>query len=145
LQAEIAANYFALRGYDAQNAIYSQSIAYYKQSLDLVTAQFVGEIASALDVARVESLLFSTETRLAQVQGQRQVTEQAIAILVNVAPARLEPVIRSKTPASTVSWPGQKSSASIGASVAASVGPPEPPSLHAASAASSARPRDRIR
>ena len=87
LQAEIAANYFALRGYDAQNAIYSQSIAYYKQSLDLVTAQFVGEIASALDVARVESLLFSTETRLAQVQGQRQVTEQAIAILVNVAPA----------------------------------------------------------
>ena len=94
LQAEIAANYFALRGYDAQNAIYSQSIAYYKQSLDLVTAQFVGEIASALDVARVESLLFSTETRLAQVQGQRQVTEQAIAILVNVAPAsfKIEPV-----------------------------------------------------
>lgn len=87
LQAEIAANYFTLRGYDAQMAIYSQSITLYRQSLDLVKAQFAGAIASALDVARVESLLFSTETRLAQVEGQRQVTEQAIAILVNMAPA----------------------------------------------------------
>ena len=66
----------------------------YKQSLDLVKAQFAGAIASALDVARVESLLFSTETKLAQIQGQRQVTEQAIAILVNMAPASftIEPV-----------------------------------------------------
>jgi multidrug efflux system outer membrane protein len=94
LQAEIAADYFTLRGYDAQNTIYTQSIAYYKQSLDLVNAQFVGEIASALDVARVESLLFSTETKLAQIEGKRQVTEQAIAILLNMAPAsfKIEPV-----------------------------------------------------
>lgn len=87
LQAEIAANYFTLRGYDAQVAIYSQSIALFKRLLGLVKTQFAGAIASALDVARVESLLYGTETKLAQVQGQRQVTEQAIAILVNMAPA----------------------------------------------------------
>ena len=87
LQAEIAANYFTLRSYDAQSAIYSQSIALYKQSLDIVKIQFAGAIASALDVARVESLLFSTETQLAQIQGQREVTEHAIAILVNMVPA----------------------------------------------------------
>ncbi len=87
LQAEIAANYFTLRSYDAQVATYVQSIDLYKRSLNIVKAQFAGAIASALDVARVESLLFSTETKLAQVQGQRQVTEQAIAILVNMAPA----------------------------------------------------------
>ncbi|HSC55814.1 MAG TPA: TolC family protein, partial [Nitrospira sp.] len=54
----------------------------------------VGAIASALDVARVESLLFSTETKYAQIQGQRQVAEQAIAILVNMAPASftIEPI-----------------------------------------------------
>src|SRR5213594_4120928 len=94
LQAEIAANYFILRGYDAQAAIYAKSIALYRRSLDLVQAQFAGAIASALDVARVESLLFSTETKLAQIQGQRQVTEQAIAILVNMTPASftIEPV-----------------------------------------------------
>ena len=94
LQAELAANYFTLRSYDAQIAIYSHSITLYKQSLDIVKTQFAGAIASALDVARVESLLFSTETKLAQVQGQRQVTEQSIAILINMAPASftIEPV-----------------------------------------------------
>ncbi|MCA9453403.1 MAG: TolC family protein, partial [Nitrospira sp.] len=59
----------------------------YRNVLKLVNAQFAGAIASALDVARVESLLFSTETKLAQIQGQRQVTEQAIAILVNMTPS----------------------------------------------------------
>jgi NodT family efflux transporter outer membrane factor (OMF) lipoprotein len=94
LQAEVAANYFTLRGLDAQSEIYNQSIDLYRRSLDLVKAQFVGQIASALDVARVESLLFSTETRQAQIQGQRQVTEQSIAILLNMAPAgfKVEPV-----------------------------------------------------
>lgn len=87
LQAELTADYFTLRGFDAQAAIYKQSIDLYKKSLELVKAQFAGHIASALDVARVESLLYSTETKYAQIQGQRQVTEQAIAILVNMAPA----------------------------------------------------------
>lgn len=93
LQAEIAADYWTLRGFDAQAAIYKQSIDLYRSSLDLVKAQFAGAIASALDVARVESLLFSTETKYAQIQGQRQVTEQAIAILLNMAPAsfKIEP------------------------------------------------------
>jgi outer membrane protein, multidrug efflux system len=87
LQAEIGTNYFLLRGYDAQITIYTQSIDLYRRSLDIVKAQFAGAIASALDVARVESLLFTTETQLARVQAQRQITEQAIAILVNMAPA----------------------------------------------------------
>ncbi|MFY4728356.1 efflux transporter outer membrane subunit [Nitrospira sp. BLG_2] len=87
LQAEVVSDYVILRGFDAQTATYSQSIDLYKQSLGLVKAQFVGKLASALDVARVESLLFSTETRLAQIQGQRQLTEQAIAILLNMAPS----------------------------------------------------------
>ena len=94
LQAEIAASYFTLRGYDTQAAIYKHSIDLYRQSLDLVKAQFAGAIASALDVARVESLLYSTETKYAQLHGERQVTEQAIAILVNMVPAsfHIEPV-----------------------------------------------------
>lgn len=104
LQAEIAANYFTLRGYDAQAAIYKHSIDLYRQSLKLVKAQFAGAIASALDVARVESLLFSTETKYTQIQGQRQVTEQAIAVLVNMAPAsfKVEPVDNLRVPTFTI-------------------------------------------
>jgi NodT family efflux transporter outer membrane factor (OMF) lipoprotein len=95
LQAEIGTNYYLLRGYDAQITIYTQSIDLYRRSLDIVRAQFAGAIASALDVARVESLLFTTETQLARVQAQRQVTEQAIAILVNMAPASF--TVKAKT------------------------------------------------
>jgi NodT family efflux transporter outer membrane factor (OMF) lipoprotein len=87
LQAEVGADYWFLRGFDAQAAIYVQSIDLYKSTLDLVKSQFAGAIASALDVARVESLYYSTQTKLAQVQAQRQVTEQAIAILLNVTPS----------------------------------------------------------
>lgn len=86
LQAEIAANYFTIRGFDAQTAIYKQSIDLYKDTLNVVKTQFAGKIASGLDVARVESLLYSTESRLARIEGQRQVAEQAIAVLVNLTP-----------------------------------------------------------
>ncbi len=94
LQAEIASDYFTLRGYDAQAAIYKRSINLYRRLLELVKIQFAGALASALDVARVESLLFSTETKAAEIQGRRQVTEQIIAVLLNLAPAnfKIEPV-----------------------------------------------------
>ncbi|WP_442755925.1 efflux transporter outer membrane subunit [Methylocystis sp. JAN1] len=87
LQAEIASDYFTLRGYDAQTNIYDQSIAYYKQSLSIVNDRYLGKIASELDVARAKSLLFSTQAKALEVQGEREVAEHAIAILVNNAPA----------------------------------------------------------
>lgn len=104
LQAEVGANYFLLRGFDAQTAIYVQSIDLYKSTLDLVNSQFAGAIASALDVARVESLYYSTQTKLAQVQAQRQVTEQAIAILLNVTPSSftIDPVNELRVASFTV-------------------------------------------
>ncbi|MDD4916046.1 MAG: efflux transporter outer membrane subunit [Methylococcales bacterium] len=94
LQAEIAANYFTLRGYDAQEATYRQSIEYYKMSLAIVTDQYLGEIASELDVARAEYLLSSTQAKELDIKSKRQVTEHALAILVNMAPASfsVEPV-----------------------------------------------------
>ena len=94
LQAEIASDYFTLRGFDAQTAIYTQSVELFQRVVKLVKTQYEGAIASALDVARVESLLFSTQTKLAEIQGRRKVTEQSIAILLNLAPASfsIEPV-----------------------------------------------------
>jgi len=94
LQAEIASSYFTLRGLDAQIAIYKKSIDLYNYSLTVVVTQFEGAIASALDVARAESLLYATESKLALMHGERKVMEQAIAILLNLAPAsfKIEPV-----------------------------------------------------
>jgi len=104
LQAEIAANYFTLRGYDAQNSVYTKSIAYYKKSLDIVDAQFKGAIVPQLDVARAEYLLHSTEAKELDIQGRRQVAEHAIAILVNQVPAAfsIAPVAELPSPSFTV-------------------------------------------
>jgi multidrug efflux system outer membrane protein len=87
LQAEIATDYFTLRGYDAQIMTYKQSIDYYKKSLAIVNEQFMGKIASELDVARAKALLTGTEAKLLEMQGERDVVEHALAILVNTAPA----------------------------------------------------------
>jgi NodT family efflux transporter outer membrane factor (OMF) lipoprotein len=94
LQAEIAADYFMLRGLDAQDAIYRKSIAYYKQLLDVVKDRFTGALAPKIDVTRTQFLLYSTQARQLNIQGRRQVIEHALAILVNQAPAsfKIEPV-----------------------------------------------------
>ena len=89
-QAELASDYFMLRGLDAQLDIYKQSIIFYKQSLNIVNDRFAGNVASELDVARAKALLFSTEAKQLEVQGEREVVEHAIAVLVNRAPASLE-------------------------------------------------------
>ena len=94
LQAEIADDYFTLRGYDAQNEIYKESIDYYTESLRIIQEQFKGAIASALDVARAEYLLHDTEAKKIGIEANRQVAEHALAILVNKVPAsfKIEPV-----------------------------------------------------
>ena len=87
LQSDLASYYFTLRGLDAQNAIYAQSIDYYEKSLALMNVKFKGFIASELDVSRAQYQLSSTQARQLGVQAQRQVVEHAIAVLVNRAPA----------------------------------------------------------
>lgn len=94
LQAEIAANYFTLRGLDAQRAIYEQSIDYYDKLLFVVKDRFAGALAPRIDVTRTEFLLYSTQARILGIRAQRQVVEHALAILVNRAPSSfaIEPI-----------------------------------------------------
>ncbi len=85
IQAELAAAYFTLRGLDAKNAIYTQTIDYYQRTLDVVSLRLQGQLASQLDVARARFLLSSTQAEMLAVQSEREVTEHAIAMLVNRA------------------------------------------------------------
>lgn len=87
LQAEIARDYFALLGLDAQIANYQQSIQYYEQSLGIVHTRVVGLIAPELDETRAQELLYRSRAELLEIQAQRQVMEHALAILANKAPS----------------------------------------------------------
>lgn len=87
LQAEIARDYFVLRGLDAQSANYQQSIAYYEKSLGIVQARVRGLLSPKLDETRAQELLYRSRAEALEIQSQRQVMEHAIAILANRAPS----------------------------------------------------------
>ncbi|GBQ94604.1 efflux transporter outer membrane subunit [Asaia lannensis] len=87
LQAELASDYVQLRGYDAQIAIYNQSIGYYQKALQITQNQLLNQAAPRLDVARAQAQLYSTQAAELDVQAAREVTEHAIAILTNASPS----------------------------------------------------------
>ena len=94
LEAELATDYIQLRGYDAQIAIYQQSIAYYNRALDVTRTQLKYKAAPRLDLARAEAQLYTTQAALYDIQAAREVTEHAIAVLTNSAPSsfHIDPV-----------------------------------------------------
>ncbi|MDG6095130.1 efflux transporter outer membrane subunit [Acetobacter sp. AN02] len=87
IQAELAQDYIRLRGLDALEAVYNESIRYYKTAVEITKLRLSGAIAAGLDVSRAETQLFSTQAALTDVQARRAVMEHAIAVLVNAAPA----------------------------------------------------------
>ncbi|MCB1193477.1 MAG: efflux transporter outer membrane subunit [Leptospiraceae bacterium] len=87
LQAELASDYFTLRGLDAQDAMYSLSIKYYKKTQDIVKKRFSTGIVPKLDVLRANYMLANTKAKRLDIQNKRQVTLHAIAILVNRSPS----------------------------------------------------------
>ncbi|GBQ10163.1 efflux transporter outer membrane subunit [Acetobacter cerevisiae] len=87
LQAELATDYFALRGLDTQNAIYTQSISYYQQALRVTQTRLDNQDATGIDVARAKNQLYMTQARQLDVQAQREVLEHALAVLVNASPS----------------------------------------------------------
>lgn len=90
LQAELATDYFALRGLDAQNAIYQQSITYYQQALRVTQTRLANQDATGIDVARAQTQLYMTQAHQLETQAQREVMEHAIAVLVNEDPTTFQ-------------------------------------------------------
>ncbi|UYH51125.1 efflux transporter outer membrane subunit [Candidatus Kirkpatrickella diaphorinae] len=87
LQAELASDFIQLRGYDAQLAIYDQSIAYYRKALKITQNQLQNQAAPALDVARAKTQLYNTIAARLDIEAARAVVEHAIAILTNRSPS----------------------------------------------------------
>jgi len=88
-QSELAQDYFALRGSDAEANLLKTTDASYQEYLTLTRNRFNGGVASDLDVAQAESQLYGLETQLIDLGVQRAQVEHAIAILTGKAPAEL--------------------------------------------------------
>jgi NodT family efflux transporter outer membrane factor (OMF) lipoprotein len=82
LEGELASEYIALRGLDAEHAVYQNAIHYYQTAVSITQMRLSGDISSGLDVARSEDQLGATEALDTDLEANRAVLQHAIADLV---------------------------------------------------------------
>jgi NodT family efflux transporter outer membrane factor (OMF) lipoprotein len=87
LHAELAMDYFQLRGLDSQKQLLDSTVASYQKALDLTQSRYSGGIASAVDVAQAQTQLETTRAQDQDIEAQRAAFEHAIAVLVGKPPA----------------------------------------------------------
>jgi len=82
IHAELASDYFALRGLDAQKQLLDSTVVAYQKALDLTQNRFVGGLAARAEVAQAETQLETTEAQAIDVRVARAQFEHALAALV---------------------------------------------------------------
>jgi NodT family efflux transporter outer membrane factor (OMF) lipoprotein len=87
LQAELANDYVAVRGLDAQLEVLRQSIASYQAAVEVARLRTSGQIASGLDLARALSQLDSAQATQTETRLQRDLMQHAVAVLVGTMPS----------------------------------------------------------
>jgi NodT family efflux transporter outer membrane factor (OMF) lipoprotein len=82
LQAELASDYYQLRGQDELIQLYNDTIKGYRDSVELTRTRLETGIDSDLDVAQADTLLETTLAQATALGIQRAQFEHAIALLV---------------------------------------------------------------
>lgn len=87
LQADVAQNYFSLRGLDAEAEVFAHAVSLREQALKLVQRRFEEGDISELDVARARSELATARSDAMTVKRLRAVSEHSLAVLLGKAPS----------------------------------------------------------
>ena len=90
LSAQVAANYWQLRGLDAEMAILNGALGTRRESEELVEARFNAGLTNELDLARARVERANAQADLHEVQRQRNLLEHNLATLTGTAPANLQ-------------------------------------------------------
>ena len=86
MQAELAVDYFLLRGLDAQKQLFDHTVAAYERALQLTINRHDQGVASGVDVAQAETQLYTTRAQATDLTVARAQLEHAIAILAGRPP-----------------------------------------------------------
>lgn len=87
LHAELAQDYFLLRGADREQRVLDDVVIAYTKALTIVRNRHSGGIAPISDVDQAETLLENAKTMAAATRLSRAQYEHAIAVLIGEAPA----------------------------------------------------------
>jgi NodT family efflux transporter outer membrane factor (OMF) lipoprotein len=82
VHAELALDYFALRGVDRDARLLEEAVAAYEKALELTQNRFRGGLSSAADVALAQTQLETTRAQAIDDGVQRAALEHALAVLV---------------------------------------------------------------
>jgi NodT family efflux transporter outer membrane factor (OMF) lipoprotein len=88
-QAELAEDYFELRGTDGEKELLDTTVKSYQDYLKLTQDRFNSGVASGSDVAQAQTQLNTTRAQLIDYDVARAQYEHAIAVLTGKAPADL--------------------------------------------------------
>ncbi len=88
-QAELATDYFELRGSDTSRALLERTVADYEKQLQLTINRFNQGVATQLDVEQARTQLESTRAQLIDISVARAQYEHAIAVFTGKPPASL--------------------------------------------------------
>ena len=83
LHAEMATDYFALRGLDSQIAFLNDTVADLERQLDLTKRRFAGGVSTEVDVAQAQTQLETVRAQLVDLGVARAQYEHAIGTLAN--------------------------------------------------------------
>ena len=88
LHAELAMDYFQLRGLDAQRDLLESTVVAYEKALELTQNRYRAGLASAVDVAQAETQLRTTRAQAIDLGVNRSAFEHAIAVLIGKPPSQ---------------------------------------------------------
>ncbi len=90
LHAELAMDYFALRGDDASQTLLDATVKAYEKALELTEARHEGGIAAEADVDQAKTQLGNAKTQAADNHLKRAQLEHAIAVLSGQMPSTFQ-------------------------------------------------------
>lgn len=82
IQAEVAAAYFQIRGFDAEIAIVREAVGWRGEALKIARARVLAGAAGDLEQAQSETEVATAEAEISVLQSQRDQLENALALLV---------------------------------------------------------------
>ncbi len=85
MHAELAVDYFDLRGVDTQPDLLRQTVVAFQAALDIATQRFSAGVASDSDVALAQTQLETARSQLIDLGVMRAQLEHAIATLIGEA------------------------------------------------------------